>query len=112
MAKHDIWLYDVNHDAPIVDVPITYGDVKEALSSALSFLKGMVDDLDEEKFLFMENKKHDWLGKEINCVLVFASEFPIGILVLNCSLQSKLVGPYSTKTKKIIKNWHKIMPEA
>ena len=117
--SHDIWLYDVEKDLFVLELPADFDCVEDCLAGAIKMVRDIAgealdeEDQDQGLHLFMENKYLLYKGEEEKGIVVYACEFPIGIIVMNAEMQNtKIVGPYSTKTKKLYKRWHKTVPEA
>ena len=117
--SHDMWLYDVEKNLFILELPSDFGSVEECLSGSIKLVTDLAGEyIDEEDYdqglhLFMENKYIKYKGSDEKGIVVFASEFPIGIIVMNAEMQNtNIIGPYSTKNKKLYKAWHKRTPEA
>ena len=115
-----MYLYDTEKDLFVMDVPNSLGEVEEVLVTSVRFVQDLAQEYVNEKFgdsekgvhLFMENKTILHKGKKTKCILVFASEFPIGIMVTNANMEkSDLIGPYSTKTKTLYKQYMSKVPE-
>ena len=98
----------------MLELPSDLDGVEDCLSAALHMLQEMIQDTREDNDfnLFMENKYFLRRGRKEKGILIFASEFWIGIIVMNAEMQNtQRVGPYSTKTKKLYRNLYLSLPE-
>ena len=115
-----MYLYDTEKNLFIMNIPNDLDDVEENLLASVRFVKDLAQEYINDQFgtseegvhLFMENKTIIHKGEKTKCILVFASEFPIGIMVTNANMEkSNLIGPYSTKTKTLYKQYMSKVPE-
>ena len=112
--SHDIWLFDVEKEAFMLELPSNFDNIEESLSASLNMLQEMIQDTsaNDDFHLFMENRYFKYKGIDEKGILVFASEFRVGIIVMNAEMQnSHRIGPYSTKQKKLYKSMYKKTPE-
>ena len=113
--RHDIWLFDTNKEVFLLELPAEkLKGTEDCLSFAIRVLQEMIQDINEEDdyHLFMENKYFKYKGQDEKAILIFASEFRIGVIVMNDEMQNaQISGPYSTKQKKLYKSLYKNIPE-
>jgi|TARA_B100002019_G_C21108812_1_gene517321 hypothetical protein len=110
--NHDIWLFDTDKEVFLLELPSELDGVEDCLGFGLNILQEMIQDVNEENdfHLFMENKYFKYKGVDEKAILLFASEFRIGVIVMNAEMQnSRIIGPYSTKSKTLYKSPYKNM---
>lgn len=111
--RHQAWIFEIGPDYLLFKLPMYSEEIEDILQDALKFVKNITLDMEEDIHLYMENKKMPYKGEEIKCILVYAAEFPVGVLVFNASMKkADRIGPYSVKDQKIYTAWHKETPEA
>ena len=110
--KHQAWIYEVGEHHLMFRLPMQFDDIHEILQAAVKFIKNITRGMGDAN-LFMENMNVPYQGETHSCILVFCSEFPVGVLVFNATMsRTNQIGPYSMKHRKLYKTWHKATPEA
>ena len=117
--SHEMWLYDVEKDLFVLELPSAFDEIEACLVGAIKLVRDLAgeslnnSDQEEGLHLFMKNIYLKYKGTDKKGIVIFASEFPVGIIVLNAEMMNaNIIGPYSTKNKKLYKRWHKQIPEA
>ena len=111
--KHQAWIFEIGPDYLLFKLPMYSDEVEDVLQDALKFVKNITLDMEEEINLYMENRSIFYKGETTKCILVYAAEFPIGVLVFNANMtKANRIGPYSTRDKRLYTIWHSETPEA
>ena len=98
----------------MLELPSDLQGVEECLTAGLHMLQEMIQDTrdDNDFHLFMENRYLIRRGMKEKGILIFASEFRVGIIVMNAEMRNtQRVGPYSTKSKRLYRNPYQNLPE-